>query len=345
MKFKNEDFQQHGDRIRDVGRDPEVAGALKRLRHVIFERDLLERKEEAYLNTLAVADDLDADAAMAALSGWRRRRWDLSREALVEYLKARQRVDADFRRMLVRQWPRAALMGAIARLKENELVGCVPVERASGLQFLHSWCVDDCSGVTLAGIGFDFGGGGITSLRYEVDLYGSAFLTLEASWGLVVPNANLCGLEISGTTSVGGFVDNKATHTVTIDPEVHVRQYRSNKPLDEVDLGGEPLVTNIRGTITAGGVEYSPPGYIDGTYGLHGLPSISSELRCAYAYPGHTAFVSVQPGDRLVVSCQIILAVDTYSYVLLGDPRPSATPPYFGGVVFSQPSVTFYADA
>jgi hypothetical protein len=346
MRFKDEDFKRFAPKIRDLSADSkEVAAAQEQLRRRSLERDLLERKEEAFLNSLAASKDVDVDEAMATLRQWRQRGRDLCRESVIDYIKLHRQIDSHFRRPNIQEWPAVAPQYLGALVRQNDLAGCVTVTRPSGLQFLHSVSAEDWSGVTLVGLGLD-SGGGITSLRYEVELYGPSVLTaLEASWGLIVPEGSLCGLEVSGTTTVNGFVDNKATRSVTIHPAVHVTQYRSNKPLVEVDRGSEPLLSNIWGHTFANGVDYGITGYVDGTYGLHSIPSIWSKVACAYAYPGHTARVPVQVGDRLVITSLLTVSIDQYSYVLLGDPRPDPTPPRYGGVVFSEPTVTFYADA
>lgn len=342
MRLKPEEFDRFADRIRSLSGEKEVNEAQIRLENLLFERELLERKEEEYLRGVVSSKSPDPKQAEKDILPWRNQRWELSRALVAEYENLRKRLGIGH----VRTIPDSRNVGLatlVARLGLNDLVGCVAVERPSGLQFLHSWNSDNSA--TLVGLGVDLGGGGITSLHYQIDRYGPAFLTLEATWGFIVPSADLCGFEVSCSMTVEGFVDPKATRTVTIDPNVHVRQFRSNLPLDQVLAGPDPLLSNIWGRISAEGVELSEPGYVDGIYGLHAIPTIQSEVRCAYAYPTHTARVPVVAGDRILVSSQLILAMDAYTYVLLGDPRAQPTTPLLYGVRFSQPTVTFYTDA
>jgi hypothetical protein len=343
MQYKTKELEQYRDQIHEVV-DDQLTAVRRRLARARLERDLIERREQSLLNELARESSVDLDSTLAKRREWQRQRWQLSREMVAEYLYLKRRINPNAvpPRSNARD---GVVQSLLAAPRASYFDDCVAVSHPTGLQFLHSWCTDDFNGVTLTGVGVDFSGGGLTSMRYGVDLYGPYFLTLEATWGLVVPNAALCGFEISTAMTVEGFVDNKATRSVGLEPMVQINQFRSNRPLDQVEASSDPLVSGVWGGLIVDGVPTSDHYHTDAIYGFHWIGSLRSELTSAYGYAGHEARVRVQAGDRLIISAHLTLDIDEYSYAFLDDPRPQPAAPYYGGVVFQRPSITFFGTA
>lgn len=106
---------------------------------------------------------------------------------------------------------------------------------------------------------------------------------ISASWCFKPPTEiEICKFTLTAHMTVDGILDNKAGSSVRVQMDAGITQYRVDKPWDEINPAADAYFRNLRAPCQDPGNTLYTQGYVDDTYGLHGLTPLRATVSASF---------------------------------------------------------------